>query len=116
MAEIPLIRRIEGLLPLLSRGKFVEKCDDHLSKVLETLEALPEGKGKATITITLDVSYAEGCAAIKPTIKSKLPDEKGFSDTTFWTVDGALSTQHPNQFDMFPREVRERRESSSPAA
>ncbi|CUA90172.1 hypothetical protein Ga0061061_11196 [Chelatococcus sambhunathii] len=101
------IRRIEELLPLLSRGNFLDKCNEHLAKSIETLEALPQEKGTATITVTLTFTYESGRLDVKPAVKSKLPEEKAFSGTPFWTYEGALSVQHPSQIDMFagPRDV-----------
>lgn len=104
------IRRFAEMLELLSRGKFTEKCDEHLNKAIETLEAMPDQKGVATLTLTITLNYQEGRLDVKPGVKSKLPDEKGFGGTPFWTHEGALSVQHPSQFDMFqaPRPVEER--------
>lgn len=101
MTDSPIIRRFEALLPLLSRGKFVEKCDEHMRHAIETLEALPDGEGKASMTLTLDFVFSNGRLDVKPAVKSKLPEEKGFSGTPFWTMEGALSVQHPSQSDLF---------------
>jgi hypothetical protein len=104
------IRRFSEMLELLSRGKFTEKLDEHLNKAIETLEAMPDGKGAATITVAITLNYQEGRLDVKPSVKSKLPDEKGFGGTPFWTHEGALSVQHPSQFDMFsgPRPAEDR--------
>lgn len=101
------IRSFTETLGLLSRGTFAEKCDTHLAEALETLEALPSEKGTATITIQVTLNYESGRIDIKPSVKSKLPEEKAFGGTPFWTVDGALSVQHPSQHDMFagPRDI-----------
>jgi hypothetical protein len=106
----PLIRRFVGLLELLNRGRFIEKCDEHLEEALRCLEALPNEKGNVTITVTLQIAFNTGQIDIKPAIKSKLPEEKAFSGTPFWTHEGALSVQHPSQIDLFagPRDARER--------
>lgn len=103
------IRTFTDLLPVLNRGRFVEKCNEHLTHALEHLEALPDEKGVATITLTLTVAYQEGRIEVKPAIKSKLPEEKGFAGTPFWGVDGGFSVQHPSQADMFsgPRAASE---------
>lgn len=104
------IRRFVDMLGLLSRGRFVEKCDEHLANALQTLETLPGEKGSATITMQITVNFESGRLDIKPTIKSKLPEEKGFNGTPFWAVDGALSVQHPSQTDMFLRDTSDQRE------
>lgn len=104
------IRRFEEMLGILSRGRFAEKCDEHLANVLETLEALPNEKGTATMTLTVTFTYESGRIDIKPAVKSKLPEEKAFSGTPFWSFEGGLSVQHPSQMDMFggPRDAAER--------
>lgn len=99
------IRRFVDMLGMLNRGRFVEKCDEHLAAALETLEALPSEKGAATITLTVTIGFDSGRVEIRPQVKSKLPEEKAFSGTPFWTADGGLSVQHPSQTDMFVRDV-----------
>jgi hypothetical protein len=95
------IRSFTDLLPLLSRGRFVERLDEHLGHALATLEALPTESGRATLTVTLTIAYEAGRLDITPSVKSKLPEDKGFSGTPFWALEGALSIQHPSQIDMF---------------
>lgn len=109
------IHSFTDMLALLSRGKFVEKCDEHLQNAISTLEALPDESGKVTITMTVDVIYLSGRVDIRPAIKSKLPEEKGFNGTPFWSLEGGLSVQHPSQADMFagPRDAAERRNQES---
>lgn len=104
------IHQLVDLLPVLNRGKFVEKCNEHLNHMLETLEGLPDSQGKATLTVSLTVAYQEGRIEVTPSVKSKLPEEKGFSGTPFWSVGGGFSVQHPSQADMFagPRDAAER--------
>jgi hypothetical protein len=97
----PTIRRFVAMLELLNRGRFVEKLDDHLEEAIRTLEALPNEKGSATINISITFAYESGNVEIKPSVKSKLPEEKAFSGTPMWTHEGGLSVQHPSQIDMF---------------
>jgi len=101
------IRNFVEMLGLLNRGKFVDKCNEHLTTALETLEALPNEKGTATVTIAVTINYDSGRLDIKPAIKSKLPEEKAFSSTPFWAYEGGLSVQHPSQMDIFggPRDA-----------
>lgn len=103
--SIRTIRRFTDVLGLLNRGRFVEKVDEHLAHAFETLEALPEEKGTATVTVTLTVAYDSGRYDVRPAVKSKLPEEKAFNGTPFWGVEGGLSVQHPSQADMFVRDV-----------
>ncbi len=103
------IRRFSEMLGLLSRGRFEEKCDEHLTHAIETLEALPGEKGAATLTVTITLNFESGRLDVKPAVKSKLPEDKGFSGTPFWTYEGGLSVQHPSQIDMFgPRAAEPR--------
>ncbi|RVU15208.1 hypothetical protein [Methylobacterium oryzihabitans] len=108
--SIKPVRSVLDLMPILSRGRFVERVDQHLTAAVEHLESLPDQKGKATVTITLTVAYQEGRTEVVPDVKSKLPPEKSFTGTPFWIVDGGFSVQHPSQDDMFagPRAVRDR--------
>lgn len=102
------IRSFTELVGVLSRGKFAGKVNEHLTHALSTLDDLPDGQGKATLTVTLEIAYQDGQMSIKPAVKSKLPEEKGFGATTFWSQDGGFSVTHPSQSDMFagPREAR----------
>jgi len=98
------------MIGLLNRGRFEEKLDEHLNTSIQTLEALPGEKGTATITLTITLNYESGRLDVKPAVKSKLPEEKAFSGTPFWSYEGGLSVQHPSQIDMFagPRDAAER--------
>lgn len=104
------IRSFTEMLGLLSKGRFSERLDEELAEAITSLENLPNEKGSATITMTLKLSFQSGRLDIKPEVKAKLPEEKSFADTPFWTLDGALSVQHPSQIDMFagPRDAGER--------
>lgn len=104
---IRTIRSFAEMIGLLNQGRFAEKCDEHLTGALETLAALPGEKGTATLTLTITFNYDSGRIDIKPAVKSKLPEEKAFGGTPFWTYEGGLSVQHPSQIDLFagPREA-----------
>lgn len=104
------IRRFIGMLEMLNRGRFIEKCDEHLVEAIRMLEALPNERGRAAITLSINIAFESGRIEIVPQVKSKLPEDKAFPGTPFWTHDGALSVQHPSQTDMFagPRPARDR--------
>lgn len=97
----PILRRLTDTLGLLNRGRFSEKCDEHLAAALETLKALPSEKGSAAITITIKLAYESGRIDIVPEVKSKLPEEKAFAANAFWECEGGLSVQHPSQMDLY---------------
>lgn len=101
-----LIRRFAEVIGLVDPN-FEGACNAAVREVVEELENLPSEKGKATITVTLDFEYEKGLFNLLPNVKVKLPDGKKFGRTPFWAHEGALSTQHPKQIDMFggPRGV-----------
>jgi len=101
------IRRFTEMLGLLGRMRFEEKLDEHLTNAIETLENAPGDKASATITVTVVLNYEGGRLDVKPAVKSKLPEDKGFAATPFWTFEGGLSVQHPSQMDMFPRDAKD---------
>jgi hypothetical protein len=106
-----IFRTYTDLVGFLARGKFAERCNTHLGDALEALDNQPDGNGEITITVTMKIKCQDGRLDVIPTVKSKLPEEKGFSATPFWLVDGGFSVQHPSQADMFtPREVEPRRD------
>lgn len=61
-----LIRKFSETMDMLSRGDFSRKCDEKLSEVIAALEATPDQKGRASVTITIDFTYLEGRARISP--------------------------------------------------
>lgn len=97
----PTIRRFTDMLGLLDRGRFAQARDEALAEALTTLEELPSEQGKATITVQVAIAYQNGRLDLTPSVKSKLPEGKGFGATPFWAYEGALSIQHPSQLDMF---------------
>jgi len=111
-----LIRRFSEVLALLDRGNFEQKVNEAVTDALETLGSQASEKGKATITIAMDLTFDKGMVQIKPTLKSKLPEAESFSPTVLWVHDGAFSTQHPSQTDMFSDSDKSERATASTAA
>ncbi|MFC3693391.1 hypothetical protein [Chenggangzhangella methanolivorans] len=101
------IRNFLELVGILQRGVVAEKLNEALATTVETLQALPGGKGKAVITLTVEVACDQDRIDVLPAIKCKLPEDKAFARTPFWAFEGALSTQHPSQMDMWgaPRDA-----------
>ena len=95
------IRNLDQLIGLLNRGRFAEKCDEELERVMNALKELPKEKGKAKLTIEITIASDSGRLDVTPVVKTKLPETGTFSATPFWEADGALSVEHPNQHDMF---------------
>lgn len=77
-------------------------------EILETLADLKEQSGdrpkvkvKGEVTLTLKLLVETGTVIIEADIKSKRP-RKARGTSYFWLMDdGALSTEHPKQVDMF---------------
>lgn len=97
------IRRMTELLGLLDGGKFEHACDEALTDALSTLEALPKEQGTAKLTIEITIAFDSGRVDVQPVLKAKLPEGQAFGRTPLWVHEGALSTQHPSQIDMFVR-------------
>lgn len=95
-----LIRRFTELLGLCDRGQFEQDCNVALSEAIETLQAQAGAKGKAKLTVELELAFDKGMLQITPALKSKLPESKGYGGTVLWAHEGALSTQHPSQMDI----------------
>jgi len=108
MSTSRVIRSLFQALGLMNRTRFEEKCNSEMQRVVEALQEHPEDKAKATLTITVEFTKLGDRIDMKPAVKAKLPDEKGFASTAFWPLEGGLSVQHPSQTDMFagPRETR----------
>jgi hypothetical protein len=98
-----LIRRFSEIIGLVDRD-FEPKLNSAVQEVVEALVDLPTEKGKASITVTLDFEYEKGMFNLLPNVKVKLPEGQKFRRTPFWAHEGALSTQHPSQIDMFVRD------------
>ena len=95
------LRSFREMLGLLSRGDFSQKLDEELTQVVEALEQMPGDKGKAVMTVQITFNYELGRVDIDPSVKTKLPETAKFMKTPFWTHEGQLSLEHPNQIDMF---------------
>lgn len=97
-----MLRSFREMLGLLSRGDVSRHLDEKLTEAVQAVEDCPADKCKAEITLKVTLEYELGRVDIKTDIKSKLPDTTKFMKTPFWTIDGQLSVEHPNQIDMFP--------------
>lgn len=103
-----LLRSFCTMLGLLSRGELAKKLDEEMKTMLEVLDAMPNATGKGKITVEIEFIAELGRIDLKANFKTKLPETNRFQKTPFWMIEGALSSQHPNQIDMFagPRPAR----------
>lgn len=100
-----VLRSFREMLGLLSRGDFSRHLDEKMEEAIQALEQCPADKCKAEITVKITLDYELGRIDVKGEAKSKLPETAKFMKTPFWSIDGALSVEHPNQIDMFPRGI-----------
>lgn len=111
-----LVRRFTEIVSLIDRGKLESSANEALREALETLENQPGEKGKATITLSLEITLNKGMVQIKPKLTAKLPEGELFSPLVVWTHDGALSLQHPSQLDIFAPKVAGEKPTDKAAA
>ena len=104
------IRDLLEYLKIIHRGRFAERCADHLETAIREVESSSDDTAKATITISFAIQKVGEKIDMTANVASKLPPEKPFKSDTAWFVDGAISLQHPSQHDMFagPRGLDER--------
>lgn len=109
-----LIRDSQTLIGMLEGGELNEELSDKLKKTLAELNGLshndPKRAFKGEVNLKLSLSVAAGMVTINANIATKVPNLPRRS-SVYWVTDaGALSTEHPQQHDMFagPREAGER--------
>jgi hypothetical protein len=105
-----LINSFPEIMGVFGREDVLGKLNEHLSNALAAIDDADGEKAKASVTMEITFRRDGDRVGIAPVIKSKLPEERGFSGTTAWLVDGKISLQHPSQIDMFsgPRDAVER--------
>lgn len=105
------IRDAQSLFGMLEGGELNREFTDLQSETLEELRQLSEDNPKAThkgeITLKLKLEVANGMVTISANMDAKTP-RRPRRNSVYWVVEGgALSTEHPQQHDMFagPRGV-----------
>ncbi|MEV4609739.1 hypothetical protein MRBLMR1_004838 [Neorhizobium sp. LMR1-1-1.1] len=107
-----LIRDVQSLMGMLEGGELNDEASamlqDMLAKLLELSNDRPKttfkGKMKLTIKLAVKDGMVEIDAELAPPEMPKLPRKT----SVYWVVEGGrLSTEHPQQNDMFggPREI-----------
>lgn len=108
------IRDSQIILGALEGGETAAALTKEITETLAELKELagnrPKNKVKGKVTLTLDIQVEAGTATITADIASKRP--KPIRGSSFYWVldDGSLSTEHPQQTDMFagPRDAAAR--------
>lgn len=94
----PKLRTFSATLATIERGEVVSELDDAMLEIIHTLQEA--GKGKASVTLTVNFVADGERVDLDCDIKMRLP-KKTRRRTPFWLAEGALSTEHPRQTDMF---------------
>ncbi len=106
------IRDAQTIIGMLEHGDAAAELSKEITETLAKLKELsgdrPKAKVKGAVTLKLNMEVENGTAVITCDIDSKRP--KPVRGASFYWVldDGSLSTEHPQQTDMFagPREAR----------
>ncbi|WP_180901962.1 hypothetical protein [Martelella soudanensis] len=105
------VRDIATLLGALENGDLntdiSDKMREALGELMELSNNSPNREFKGNLTIKLALAVKDGAVTIDPSFTTKTPERPRRTDFFWLTDDGALSTEHPRQSDMFsgPREV-----------
>lgn len=109
------IPNAQALIGMLGNGELNEELtrvsEETFAELLEMSNDNPKAKHKGSITLTLNLEAASGMITIMPKIDTKTP-ERPRRSTVYWITEGGkLSTEHPQQHDMFsgPREIERAR-------
>lgn len=99
------IRDSQTIIGALEGGEAAAELSREITETLAKLKELsgdrPKSKVKGSVTLKLDIEVENGTAVITADIASKRP--KPVRGSSFYWVldDGSLSTEHPQQTDMF---------------
>lgn len=109
-----LIRDADTLIAVLEQGDLKSDLNAEIAKVVSKLHELsdddPKKKFKGDLTLKMKFQAENGMVTISNDIKSTLPKVPRRMDVFWTTEEGALSTEHPAQTDMFggPRGIEGR--------
>lgn len=110
------IRDAQTIIGMLEGGELAAALGAEITETLAKLKDIagnrPKNKVKGSVTLKLGFEVEQGSVEISCDIDSKRPKPARGSSFYWITDDGALSTEHPQQTDMFagPRDA-DRRQS-----
>lgn len=105
------IRDAQTIIGMLENGELAADLGRELTETLAKLKEVagnrPKSSAKGSVTLKLSLEVEAGAVTIIADIDSKRPKPHRGSSFYWVTDDGALSTEHPQQTDMFagPREA-----------
>lgn len=112
------IRDAQVIIGMLEGGDLAAQLSTDIGETLTKLKDLGEimgrkSKVKGKVTLALEFEVEQGAVTVTAAIETKTPKAPRGSSFYWITEDGALSTEHPQQTDMFgaPRDAGERRSS-----
>lgn len=106
-----LLRQATELIGKIEKGELNEELSSKIQATLAELQDQASDKRavKGSVTLKFDFEVQGKSVTIKPSIDTKTPKRQRGSSMYFLTSEGIISTQHPQQEDMFtgPRVVRD---------
>lgn len=105
------IRDAQTIIGLLEGGELAADLGRQITETLAFLKEASSGprkaKAKGSVVLKLSFEVEGGAVTIAAEVESKRPKPTRGSSFYWVTDDGALSTEHPQQTDMFagPREA-----------
>ena len=102
-----LIRDAQSLLGMLESGDLNAEMSDLLTEVLQKLLDLSNERPKTTfkgeVSLKLKLAVKDGMAEIDAEIPPPKLPKLPRKTSVYWVIEGGkLSTEHPQQHDMFP--------------
>lgn len=102
----PAASTLNDLIAMLRDGQFNADTGEVLREFAEKLEAVGrntdrKAKGKIVLTIEVDYDPDRDFSVLVPTLVCKLPAEKHGATVAWFTTDGRLTPNKPNQGQLF---------------
>ncbi|TPK15207.1 hypothetical protein FJ872_19625 [Mesorhizobium sp. B2-5-9] len=100
------IRDAQTIIGMLEGGELAAALSGDITETLTKLKDLSDTMGrkakvKGKVTLTLDFEVEAGSVNVLAGIDTKVPKAQRGSSFYWITDDGSLSTEHPQQTDMF---------------
>lgn len=105
------IRDAQTIIGMLEDGELAAALSADITETLTRLKELSDSQGrkaklKGKVVLALDFEVEAGAVTVTAGIDTKVPKAPRGTSFYWLTDDGSLSTEHPQQTDMFrPREV-----------
>lgn len=103
------IRDSLTIVGMVEDGEIANEFTAELTRMLATLKehAGPKGKAKGSVTLKIEADVDGGMVSLAGDVATKVPKKKRGSSMYWLLDDGSLSTEHPQQMNMFagPRDT-----------